>query len=87
MPREESQMWKSQVHMAVNLDLHHFYCLPDTAEEVEEEGAGKGSLGYRMLHQGVAPVYRFPLLSASGGSASAGALAAPPESGQYSAGS
>ncbi len=63
-----------------------FCCLLGIAEAKEGGDAEKVYLWYRRLHQGVAPVYRSPLLSASGGSAFAAAPAAPLGSGQYSVG-
>lgn len=86
MLEEESQYLKAEVQSAASSDWLPFCCLPGRAEEVEGGDAGKVCLQYRRLRQGVAPVYRCPLLSASGGSAFAAAPAAPPGSEQYSIG-
>lgn len=83
MPGEESRNRKAEGPFPVELDLPPSCSLSGTAEEGEEVGAEEGSLACRMPRRGVAPVYRFPLLSASGGSAFAGAHAAPPGSGKY----
>lgn len=86
MPGEESQRWKAVVQLAAWLGWLPFCCFPGRAEAGEGGDTGKVCLKYRRLHQGVAPVYRSPLLSASGGSAFAAAPSAPPGSGQYSVG-
>lgn len=84
MPGEEPQRWKAEVQLAVSLDWQPFCCLPGRAEAEERGVVGKVYLWYRMLLQGVVPVDRSPLLSASGGSAFAAAPAAPPGSARYS---
>lgn len=87
MPAEEPQRWKAEVHSAGTLGWMLFCCFPGRAEAGEAGDAGRVCLCCRRLHRGVAPVYRSPLLSASGGSASAAAPGAPPGSGRCSAGS
>lgn len=64
-----------------------FYCLPGRAEAQKGEDVGQVCLCYRMLHQGVGPVYRSPLLSASGEFVFAATPEAPPGSKLCSAGS
>lgn len=86
MPGEEPQRWKAELQLAEKLDWLPFCCLPGRAEAGEGGDAGRVCLWYRRLHRGVAPAYRSPPLSASGGSAFAAAHAAPPGSGQCSVG-
>lgn len=86
MPGEEPQKWKAEVQLVGLSGWLPFCFLPGTAEAGEGGDAGRVCLLYKRLHRGVAPVYRSPLLSAFGVSAFAGAPAAPPESGQCSAG-
>lgn len=82
MPRVEPQKWKAEVELTGWLGWLPFCCLPSRAEATEGGDAERVCRWYRRLHQGVAPVYISPLLSAFDGSAFAAAPAAPPGSGQ-----
>lgn len=83
---EEPQRWKAEMLLSEELGWLPFCRLLGRAEAEEGEDAGMVYLLYRRLHRGVAPAYRSLLLSASGGSVFAAALAAPPGLGQYSVG-
>lgn len=85
MPREEPQRWEAEEQLSGQQDWGPFCSLPGRAETGEGRDAGRAHQCYRMLLQGVAPVCRSPLLSASGGSAVAAALEAPQGSEQCSA--
>lgn len=86
MPGEEPQRWRACVPLAGMLGCSTFCYLQGRAEAREEGDAGRVCLWCKKPHQGVEPACRFLLLSASGGSAFAAALAAPPGSVQCSAG-
>lgn len=85
MPEEEQLRWKAEVHSAGILGWMLFCYSPGRAEAAEAGDAGMAHLCCRRLHRDATPVYRSPLLSASGGSAFAAAPGAPPGSGRCSA--